>query len=97
MRLKILSKNYSSANVLNIISSIYFLILYLSYEDEKYFVTNENQLKCRDKANLKNGRIKTNHGHIYEEGAQVQFDCKVTYYISTKAINQCLVNDLNLI
>ena len=52
---------------------------------------NENQLKCRDKANLKNGRIKTNHGHIYEEGAQVQFDCKVTYQCSTYACNQELL------
>ena len=53
-------------------------MLYLSDEDKKYFLTNEKQLKCRDKANLKNGRIKTNHGHTYEEGTQVQFDCKVT-------------------
>ena len=64
------------------------IFLYLSDEDEKYFLTNEKQLKCRDKANLKNGRIKTNHGHTYEEGAQVQFDCKVTYYCSNHPCNQ---------
>ena len=37
----------------------------------------ENRIKCPDKSNLKNGRVKTIIGNTYEEGTQLQFDCKV--------------------
>ena len=33
--------------------------------------------RCRDKGNLKNGKLKSTIGQTYEEGTELQFDCKV--------------------
>ena len=37
----------------------------------------EYKARCRDKADLKNGKLKSTIGHTYEEGTELQFDCKV--------------------
>ena len=48
--------------------------------DESIKITEEyygSTARCRDKANLKNGKLKSTTGQSYEEGTELQFDCKV--------------------
>ena len=54
---------------------------------------SDYKAKCRDKANLKNGKLKSVPGQIYEEGTELQFDCMVNIKYLTMFIgnfNLCL-------
>ena len=46
--------------------------------------------KCRDKANLKNGKLKSVPGQIYEEGTELQFDCMVNIKYLTMFIGNLI-------
>ena len=36
-----------------------------------------HKARCRDKANLKNGKLKSTPGKDYAPGTELEFDCKV--------------------
>ena len=45
-----------------------------------------HKARCRDKANLKNGKLKSTPGKSYEPGTELEFDCKVCLLKKYKAL-----------
>ena len=43
---------------------------------KRYYVA---KARCGDKANLKNGKLKSTSGQTYEEGTELEFDCMVYF------------------
>ena len=53
-----------------------------------------HKARCRDKANLKNGRLKSTPGKSYEPGTELEFDCKVCLLKKYKALQYAIVKYL---
>ena len=53
-----------------------------------------HKARCRDKANLKNGKLKSTPGKSYEPGTELEFDCKVCLLKKYKALQYAIVKYL---
>ena len=53
-----------------------------------------HKARCRDKANLKNGKLKSTPGKGYEPGTELEFDCKVCLLKKYKALQYAIVKYL---
>ena len=53
-----------------------------------------HKARCRDKANLKNGKLKSTSGKSYEPGTELEFDCKVCLLKKYKALEYAVVKYL---